>query len=132
MLGAVGGIGFFLALVLQFMRRVQATCKRFGKLYASVLQGQLTADLLVGLLAIGLLLWPKGGAVALAAFREGIRQPMFLLLLAFGLVFMILLHLHPLQHLWRIQHIMAKELGLEFIMLLAIVFGALQASPVHQ
>ena len=126
MLGAVGGIGFFLALVLQFMRGT-SNLQAFGKLYASVLQGQLTADLLVGLLAIGLLLWPKGGAVALAAFREGIRQPMFLLLLAFGLVFMILLPFIP-YNTFGDDHIMAKELGLEFIMLLAIVFGALQAS----
>src|SRR5262249_3736030 len=61
-----------------------------GRVYAGVLQLQLTLDLFVlgfaGLLAV----WPKGAAVALAAFREGVRQWMFWLLLgmAAGLMFL--------------------------------------------
>src|ERR1700687_4851991 len=48
-----------------------------GRLYGSILHLQLLADLLVLFFGFVLLVWPKGGAVALAAFREGVRQPMF-------------------------------------------------------
>jgi len=34
------------------------------------------------------LVWPKGGAVALAAFRESVRQPMYWLLAGLGLMFL--------------------------------------------
>src|SRR5438876_11596840 len=45
-----------------------------GRVYAAVLQAQLTVDFFIGGFALLLAVWPKGGAVAFAAFREGVRQ----------------------------------------------------------
>src|SRR5690242_4596707 len=61
----------------------------WGRVYGSLLQLQLTADWFVLIFMLLLALWPQGAAVALAAFREGIRQPMFwlLTLTAFALMF---------------------------------------------
>ena len=61
----------------------------WGRFYLSVLQLQLAADLLVLIFWIMLKLWPKGGAVALAAFQEGVRQPMFWLLAGAALLLML-------------------------------------------
>src|SRR5205823_10235391 len=52
----------------------------WGRVYMSVLHLQLAADFFVVLFWLGLTFWPKGSAVALSAFREGIRQPMYWLL----------------------------------------------------
>lgn len=123
---AVGGTGVLLALVLHLVRSA-GSLHLFGKVYGSVLQAQLTVDLLVGLLALLVFLWPKGGAVALAAFREGTRQGLFLFLLGLGLVLMVLLPFFPYNTFGE-DHLMTKELGLEVIMLVAIVFGVLQAA----
>src|SRR5262249_19803580 len=49
----------------------------WGRVYGSILQAQLTVDFFIVALVVLLRLWPKGGAVALAAFREALRQPMF-------------------------------------------------------
>src|SRR5258708_4968727 len=62
----------------------------FGRIYGSILELQLVADSIIGLFSLLLLIWPKGAAVALAAFREGLLQPMFYLLAALALGLMIL------------------------------------------
>src|SRR5947209_10657425 len=49
----------------------------WGRLFGAVLHLQLVVDFFVFVFGLLLLAWPHGGAVALAAFREGIRQPMF-------------------------------------------------------
>src|SRR5262249_12638371 len=59
-----------------------------GRLYGAVLQLQLLIDFFVLGFALLLLVWPKGGAVALASFREGIRQSMFWLLTVLALAAM--------------------------------------------
>src|SRR6516225_7308683 len=72
------------------MRLIQdrSTVVTYGRLYGSALHIQLFADFLLGIFCLMLLIWPKAAAVALAAFREGVRQPMFwlLALLAAGLM----------------------------------------------
>src|SRR5262249_13844044 len=47
----------------------------WGQFFGFILELQLLADLFVLIFAVLLQLWPHGAAVALAAFREGIRQP---------------------------------------------------------
>ena len=54
----------------------------FGRIYGSVLQVQLVIDLFVLVFFLLLKLWPRGGAVALASFRESVRQPMYWLIFA--------------------------------------------------
>jgi ABC-type transport system involved in multi-copper enzyme maturation permease subunit len=98
-----------------------------GRVYASVLQLQLAADLFVGVFALLLRTWPKGAAVALAAFREGIRQPMFWLIVIGALALMLLIPFVP-YFTFGEDYFMVKELGQDIIMLAAVVFGAILAS----
>src|SRR5262249_33860308 len=98
-----------------------------GQVYGAVLQIQLTVDFFILCFAALLLLWPKGGAVALAAFREGIRQPMFWLLVLIALGLMVISLVVP-YFTFGEDHIMMKELGFDTIMLMAILFGALAAT----
>jgi ABC-type transport system involved in multi-copper enzyme maturation permease subunit len=98
-----------------------------GLAYGFLLQLQLTIDFFILFFPLLLWVWPKGGAVAQAAFREGVRQPMFWLLfvIAFGA-----LSISPFIPYFTFgeDHIMVKELGYDTIMLFATVFGALAAS----
>jgi ABC-type transport system involved in multi-copper enzyme maturation permease subunit len=101
---------------------------RWGRGYAAVLHLQLLADLFVGAFAAMLLLWPKGGAVGLAAFREGLRQPMFWML--FFLSFLFLMPLVPVLPYFTLgeDFKMVKELEYDLIMLFALIFGVIMAS----
>jgi ABC-type transport system involved in multi-copper enzyme maturation permease subunit len=98
-----------------------------GRIYGSVLHLQLLADVFVVTFALLLWVWPKGAAVALAAFREGVRQPMFWLIMAAAVLFMIFVPLLP-YFTFGEDHLMVKELGQDVIMLGALVFGAILAS----
>src|SRR6516164_8741610 len=51
--------------------------KTLGRAYGCVLYLQLILDFFVLVFGILLLVWPRAAAVAMAAFREGVRQPMF-------------------------------------------------------
>jgi ABC-type transport system involved in multi-copper enzyme maturation permease subunit len=107
--------------------RNRTALETLGYVYAVILQLQLIADLFVVLFAFLLLVWPKGGAIALASFREGIRQPMFWLL--FGLAFAALTA-SPLipYYTFGEDHLVVKDLGYDWIMLAAVIFGTLAAS----
>jgi ABC-2 family transporter protein len=70
---------------------------------------------------------PKGGAVALAAFREGIRQPMFWLITLFGILLMALSIVIP-YFTFGDDYKMMKQIGYDIIMLAAALFGVLAAS----
>jgi ABC-type transport system involved in multi-copper enzyme maturation permease subunit len=98
-----------------------------GRGYASVLHLQLLADLFVGLFAVLLKLWPKGAAVALSAFREGIRQPMFWLIQGGAILLMVLIPFFP-YFTFGEDYVMSRELGQDVIMLGAVLFGAILAS----
>jgi ABC-type transport system involved in multi-copper enzyme maturation permease subunit len=105
--------------------------KFWGEVYGSILQAQLSADLFVLTFVVLLRLWPHGGAVALAAFREGIRQPMFWLL-TIGALFLPmggLLWMPLLPYFTFGEDIkMMKELGFDLIMLVSTAFGVIAAS----
>ena len=99
----------------------------WGRIFASVLQLQVSVDIILLIVWALLKLWPKGGAVALAAFREGVRQPLFwVLLLGCMLLFGIS---------WVIPYFtfgedlkMMKDLGFITILFAAAVFAVLTAS----
>jgi ABC-type transport system involved in multi-copper enzyme maturation permease subunit len=98
-----------------------------GRAYMSLLHLQLAADLLVAVFFAMLTLWPKGGAVALSAFREGIRQPMFwLITLLFGLMMAASPWVPYFTFGEDIK--MVVELCFAFTMLAAGLFGVLEAS----
>src|SRR5262249_35093334 len=72
------------------MGRDHASLQFIGGVYGALLHLQLTVDFFVVAFALLFLFWPKGAAVALAAFREGWRQPMFWLITGFALLLMII------------------------------------------
>jgi ABC-type transport system involved in multi-copper enzyme maturation permease subunit len=132
-LGYLGGIlggtvvlGVLLGIVLANLQDTD-TLQFLGRAYGSVLQLQVSLDLLVFFFAVLLLLWPKGGAVAVSAFREGYRQPMFWLLVAGALGLMFLSPVVP-YFTFGEDHKMVEELGYDTIMLFGALFGILAAS----
>jgi ABC-type transport system involved in multi-copper enzyme maturation permease subunit len=116
------GAGAGLALFLQSSAQAG-----YGRIYGSILQFQLTADLFVLVFFVALTLWPKGGAVALSAFRESLRQPMFWLLFFIAQFLMWLMPLLPYFTLGEDLK-MVKELGYDLIMLFAVIFAVIAAS----
>jgi|SRR5579884_1162289 len=103
------------------------TLEAIGYFYGAVLQIQLLIDAFIVVFALLLRFWPKGGAIALAAFREGVRQPMFWLL--FGIAFASLT-ISPFIPYWTFgeDFLVIREIGYDTILLIAAVFGALAAS----
>jgi hypothetical protein len=103
------------------------TVEALGYFYGAVLQIQLLIDAFVLVFALLLRYWPKGGAIALAAFREGVRQPMFWLL--FGVAFAALT-ISPFIPYWTFgeDHLVVREIGYDTILLIAAVFGTIAAS----
>lgn len=98
-----------------------------GGFWAAFLQLQLTIDAFLLVFFVLLWLWPKGGAVALAAFREGVRQPMFWLLALFAFVALTIMPFLP-YFTFGEDYIVVKELGYDTLMLVAVLFGTLAAS----
>ena len=101
---------------------------RWAHGYMSVLHLALAADFFIAVFIVMLWLWPKGGAVALAAFRESVRQPMFLLLLLPTIFFV--MPLIPLLPYFTLGEDikMVKELGYDLLTMLGGVFVVICAS----
>jgi len=119
----VGGAGAFFV----FPGADRSTLAGWGRIYGSVLQLQLSFDFFIFVFASLLFLWPKGGAVALAAFREGIRQPMFWLLTLAGLL---LIGISPFIPYFTFgeDYKMVKELGYSQMLLFTAAFAVIAAS----
>jgi ABC-type transport system involved in multi-copper enzyme maturation permease subunit len=83
-------------------------------------------DLFVLTCVLLLTFWPKGGAVALAAFQEGVRQPMFWLLTMAGCFVMVVSVFIPYFTFGEDQK-MVKELCYAFTMLGPAIFGVAAA-----
>ncbi len=114
-------------MVVPMAWATESVVEFLGRVYGSVLHLQLLADLFVGLFALMLKVWPKGGAVALSAFREGIRQPMFWLIVIAAVFVMVVIPFVP-YFTFGEDYLMVKELGQDVIMLSAVIFGAVLAS----
>jgi hypothetical protein len=128
---AAGGVvtaGLALAVFWQVTRN-PGVLEWWGRVFGSVLHAQLVVDGFIGIFALLLWLWPKGAAVALAAFREGIRQPLFWLL-AGAAVFLLLVSLIVPYFTLRSEDEvkMVKQLGYDTVMLVAVAFGVIAAS----
>lgn len=126
LLGISLGAGVALGLVLAVMKEPDRL-EFWGQVYGSILQGQLAVDLLILVMAGMLKVWPRGGAVALAAFREGMRQPMFWLIVAFAMGLLFLFPFLPYFTFGSDVSFM-KLISFEVIMLAAVAFGVLAAS----
>jgi hypothetical protein len=125
-LGIVIGLGIVPPALFSVVQD-RDNLERFGRIYGSILELQLIADVIIGLFSVLLLVWPKGAAVALAAFREGLRQPMFYLLGAVALGLMILAPFIP-YFTFGEDFVMMQELGYDTIMLLPLLMGVIAAS----
>jgi hypothetical protein len=118
---------FVLPVIFAVSAGSSGTLEALGYSYGAVLQIQLLIDAFVIVFALLLQFWPKGGAIALAAFREGVRQPMFWLL--FGIAFAALT-ISPFIPYWTFgeDQLVVREIGYDTILLVAAVFGTLAAS----
>jgi ABC-type transport system involved in multi-copper enzyme maturation permease subunit len=99
----------------------------WGRLYASILTIQIGVDLFILTYFLLLTFWPKGGAVALAAFQEGIRQPMFWLLTCLGVGGMGISIVVP-YFTFGEDLKMVKELTFALTMILPAIFGVISGS----
>src|SRR5262249_50939250 len=70
------GLGVIAAFALGYIRDADRL-QFVGRIYGAILHGQLIVAGFIIAFALLLWLWPKGGAVALAAFREGLRQAFY-------------------------------------------------------
>jgi ABC-type transport system involved in multi-copper enzyme maturation permease subunit len=127
-LGAVLGANALLGLAAAFFIGTEPeTVMRWGRGYMSALHLNFSVDFFLIIFVVMLKLWPKGGAVALAAFREGVRQPMFLLLLLPTLFFMCFI-LPFLPYFTLGEDIkMLKELGYDLLTLVGGLFAVIAA-----
>jgi hypothetical protein len=121
---AAGGVGtaLFLGSVAD-----PETLANYGRAYAVLLQAQIMADLFVLTFAVLLVVWPKGGAVALAAFREGWRQWMFWVLALIGALSLAASPFIP-YFTFGEDYKMVEEIGYDTIMVISLLFGVLAAS----
>jgi hypothetical protein len=96
-------------------------------IYGGLLHLQLLIDLLLFLPYGVVLVWPKGGAVAYAAYREACRQPMFWLITV-GAILITWLAVCIPYFTFGDDYKMMKQIGFDIAMLAAILFGVLAAS----
>src|SRR4051794_17410270 len=125
-LGGVAGAGVLFGMLL-YLWRDRDTLSWVGRTYGSFLQVELVADFVVLVLGALLLVWPKGAAVGLAAFREGLRQPMFWFFTILGIVLLLITPIVP-YFTFGEDFKMVKELGFSVIMLFSAAFGVLAAA----
>lgn len=128
----LGGALAGLAVLCGFALRDPSRIEFLGRIYGSILHGQLLVDLFVLVFFLMLKLWPRGGAVALASFRESVRQPMYWLIFAitlFALVFSMVIPYFTFGDDFK----MMSNLGYDVIMLASTLFGVLAASlSIHE
>lgn len=120
-------VGVPLILVCAFFSSDPATSETSGTLYGAALQLQLIADFFILGFPLLMKVWPKGGAVAFAAFVEGVKQPLFWVLIAFGLAALLISPLVP-YFTFGEDLVMVKDLGFDTMMLAAALFGTIAAS----
>ena len=104
-----------------------ASFQTYGRIYGSVLHLQLLIDLFIVIPVLLTVIWPKGGAVALAAYREGWRQPMYWLLLVAGALTIAVAVFLP-YFTFGDDYKMMKQIGFDIVMLAPALFGVLAAS----
>ncbi|HVK16783.1 MAG TPA: ABC transporter permease subunit [Fimbriiglobus sp.] len=125
-IAAVLGIGLLFAAFIGY-KGDSSNLRLYGRMYGAALHLQLLIDLF--LLAPALLAWalPKTGAVAMAAYREGWRQPMFWLVIVFGVLLTWVAVVLP-YFTFGDDYKMMKQIGFDVVMLAAVLFGVLAAS----
>lgn len=125
-LGTAATVGVLLGLYFNSNNDPKALA-HWGRFYFSILHLQLAFDFFVATFFLMLTFWPKGGAVALAAFQEGLRQPTYWLLLAVGFSIMLISTIVPFFTFGEDIKVV-KELCYVFTMMMPAIFGILSAA----
>jgi ABC-type transport system involved in multi-copper enzyme maturation permease subunit len=129
-LGYLGGGTLALAVGLTLYIRTigeVAELERFGRYYGAIFHVQLVFDFIVLAPRALLVLWPKGGAVGVAAYREALRQPMFWLIAGLAALLIMVSMVIPYFTLGDDYKLM-KQVGFDAVMLFSGLFGLLTAS----
>ena len=101
--------------------------ERFGRYWGALFHAQLIADFIILAPLVLLWIWPKGGAVAVAAYRESLRQPMFWLIVGLAAILILISMVIPYFTLGDDYKLM-KQVGFDAVMLFSGLFGLLTAS----
>ncbi len=118
-------VTLFLPIVIVNFFESEVT-EGMGQWYGAIAQFQFLIDLFIVGVPLIAMIWPKGGAVAQAAFREGVRQPMFWMLGGLGFLLMLISPFIP-YFTFGEDDKMVKELGYDTLMLCGAIFGTLAA-----
>ncbi|CAN5616157.1 hypothetical protein BH11PLA2_BH11PLA2_41550 [soil metagenome] len=129
MITALASLFGFAALIALFIGNFgeSDSLRLYGRGFASLLHLQLLIGLFIAMPQVLLLIAPKTGAVALAAYREGWRQPMFWLIAGGAAMAMIISVFIP-YYTFGDDYKMMKMIGFDIVMLAAAFFGVLAAS----
>ncbi len=122
----VVGLGVLMTIFLGYTGQ-STSLPLYGKVYGCVLHAQLIIDFFILAPQLLTLILPKAGAVALAAFREACRQPMFWLIATFAILLMAISIVIP-YFTFGDDYKMMKQIGFDICMLAAVLFGVLAAS----
>jgi ABC-type transport system involved in multi-copper enzyme maturation permease subunit len=131
LLAAAAGAGALFAFFLDF-NSDPAVLAGWGRVFMSILHLQIGFDVFVVVFLVLLNVWSKGAAVALAAFQEGVRQPMFWLLTLLG-AFVMFTSVYLPYFTFGEDYKMVKELCYALTMLAPAFFGVVAACiSVHE
>ncbi len=130
------GLGYFVLAVLLFgevmafftgYKGDSTKLGLYGRVYGGILHLQILIDLFIYAPFFLTLAFPKAGAVALAAYREGWRQPLFWLVFNFGFWATWLAVVLP-YYTFGDDFKMMKQIAFDIIMLCGLLFGTLASS----
>lgn len=124
-LAGAAGAGALFAFFLDF-NSDPGVLAGWGRLFMSILHLQVGFDFFVAVFVLILNVWSKGAAVALAAFQEGVRQPMFWLLTVLG-CFIMFASVYLPYFTFGEDYKMVKELCYALTMLAPAFFGVVAA-----
>jgi ABC-type transport system involved in multi-copper enzyme maturation permease subunit len=126
--GSLLGLTALLALGIGYKAAAADMKTTWGRLYGVLLHLQLLADVfIVGLPRLLTLVMPKTGAVALAAFKESWRQPLFWLII-FGAMAAMWIAVAVPYFTFGDDYKMMKQVGFDLVLLAPLLFGTLASS----
>ncbi len=123
-------VGVFLGSLLglwSYAHSDPATLAQAGRFFMSLLHLQIAANLLALVFALGLYFWPKGSAIALASYFEGLRQPTYWFLFLITASLMAISPVIPYFTFGEDLKMM-REICFAFTMIAPAFYGVLVAS----
>src|SRR4051812_34193738 len=124
--GGTFALGVALGFYMSTLGEI-AELEQKGRWYAAVLHIQLVLDFAILAPRALVAVWPKGGAIAVAAYREAVRQPMFWLIALLASLLIVASTFIPYFTLGDDYKLM-KQVGFDVVMLFSGLFGLLTAS----